>query len=108
MLCEQTITPTLESCRALLACGITGRFETWHEGEGSARMIGDIERAAGLTVEESRKVSPRFAKWRPDPRAHNAERGSDRRSPASEMGEGRGGVAQMAKASPASVGDTRQ
>jgi hypothetical protein len=32
VLCERTVTPTLESCRALLACGITGQFETWHEG----------------------------------------------------------------------------
>src|SRR5262245_55808230 len=32
--------PTLESCRALLACGITSQFETWHEGYSSARTDG--------------------------------------------------------------------
>jgi hypothetical protein len=44
VLCERTLTPTLESCRALLACGITGLFEAWHEDDSFARQTGDIER----------------------------------------------------------------
>ena len=41
VLCEQTMTPTLESCRALLACGVTGQFEVWYEGDNSfARLDG--------------------------------------------------------------------
>jgi hypothetical protein len=46
------MTPTLESCRALLACGITGQFETWHEGDSSARPTGEIANGAKLEVKE--------------------------------------------------------
>src|SRR5215475_2698554 len=52
VLCERTLTPTLDSCRALLACGITGQFETWHEGESFARLTGDIATVAKLEVKE--------------------------------------------------------
>src|SRR5262245_16345657 len=47
-----TMTPTLESCRALLACGITGQFEAWHEGDSFARLTGDIANVAKLEVKE--------------------------------------------------------
>jgi hypothetical protein len=52
VLCKQTITPTLDSCRALLACGIAGPFETWHEGDSFARLTGDIAKAAKLEVKD--------------------------------------------------------
>jgi hypothetical protein len=52
VLCERTITPTLDSCRALLACGVTGQFETWHEGDSFARLMGDIASVAKLEVKE--------------------------------------------------------
>src|SRR5262245_7934335 len=52
VLCERTITPTLESCRALLESGVTGQFETWHEGESFARLTGDIANVAKLEVKE--------------------------------------------------------
>ncbi len=48
VLCKRTITPTLDSCRALLACGITGQFETWHEGDSFARLTGDIANGRSL------------------------------------------------------------
>jgi hypothetical protein len=48
VLCERTLTPTLDSCRALLARGITGRFETWQKAESFARMTGDIAKVAKL------------------------------------------------------------
>ena len=53
VLCERTMTPTLDSCRALLACGITGLFEARHEGDSFARLTGDIEKAARLEVKEA-------------------------------------------------------
>jgi hypothetical protein len=31
VLCELITTPTLNSCRALFAYGVTGQFEAWHE-----------------------------------------------------------------------------
>jgi hypothetical protein len=42
--------PMTQSCRALLARGVTGRFETWREM--TARLTGDIEAAAKLDVKE--------------------------------------------------------
>src|SRR5689334_21105780 len=58
VLCERTITPTLDSCRALLACGIAGHFVTWHEGDGFARLTGDIAKSSKLELKEG---SVRFA-----------------------------------------------
>jgi hypothetical protein len=52
VLCTRTITPILDSCRALLACGITGQFETWHEGDSFARITGEITNVAKLDVKE--------------------------------------------------------
>jgi hypothetical protein len=68
VLCERTMTPTLDSCRALLACGITGPFETWHEGDSSARLMGDIANVAKLEVKEG---PVRFVRYEP---AATAER----------------------------------
>jgi hypothetical protein len=64
VLCEKTDTPTLESCRALLACGITGQFEAWHEGDSVARMTGPIEDAAQLDIKEG---PVRFVRYEPAP-----------------------------------------
>ena len=63
MLCEQTVSPVCPSCRALLARGITGPFETWREGLPYACMRGDIEKAAGLTVKEPDRGAIAFARW---------------------------------------------
>lgn len=60
VLCERTMTPTLDSCRALLACGITGPFETWHEGDSFARLTGDIANGAKLEVKEGAVRSVRY------------------------------------------------
>ena len=55
------------SCRALMARGITGPFETWKERVSYAGMRGDIETMAGLTLEESSTKTPRFKRWQPRP-----------------------------------------
>src|SRR5262245_12524330 len=62
VLCERIITPTLDSCRALLACGITGLFEAWREADSFARLTGDIEKAARLEVKEG---PVRFVRYGP-------------------------------------------
>jgi hypothetical protein len=53
------------SCRALMALGITGPFETWKEGIPYACLRGDIEKVAGLTVHEPDDGVVHFARWRP-------------------------------------------
>jgi hypothetical protein len=72
VLCKRTLTPTLDSCRALLDCGIAGHFETWHEGDSFARLMGDIANVAKLEVKEGRVgfvrcvTIERVAQTRPD------------------------------------------
>jgi hypothetical protein len=61
VLCEGTVTPTLESCR-LLAFDITGQFEVWHEGDSFARLTGDIATVAKLEVKEG---PVRFVRYEP-------------------------------------------
>lgn len=63
VLCEKASQPETTAARALVAMGITGRAEAWHEGASHASMSFDIERLAGLTVTEEPR--PRFTKWRP-------------------------------------------
>jgi hypothetical protein len=62
VLCSRTITPTLDSCRALFGCGITGRFETWHESDSFVRLTGDIANVAKLEVKEG---PVRFVRYEP-------------------------------------------
>ena len=57
--------PEFDFARALLAKGITGQLEVWHNGAAFYAMRVDIAEAAGLTVEESDRIGPRFARWRP-------------------------------------------
>jgi hypothetical protein len=70
------MTPTLDSCRALLACGITGHFEAWREGDSFARLTGDIAIVAKLEVKEGPvrfvrcepvATAERVPQTRPDP-----------------------------------------
>jgi hypothetical protein len=61
-----------ETCRVLMSRGITGPFETWKEAIPYACVHGDIERTAGLTVEEGSTKSPRFKRWQPHPHSQNA------------------------------------
>ena len=61
--------PGLDACRALLAMGITGKLEMWRLGKAWPDMQLDIEGGAKLTVLENENEGPRFAWWRPHPRA---------------------------------------
>ena len=57
--------PEFDACRLLLAKGISGKVEVWHERAVFPAMRLDIEKNARLTVEESDRVGPRFARWYP-------------------------------------------
>ena len=63
VLCQQTVSPVCPSCRALLARGITGPFDTWREAVPYAFMRGDIEITAGLIVKEPDRGAIAFARW---------------------------------------------
>jgi hypothetical protein len=65
ILCDRVFNPVCESCRALMARGIVGPFETRKPEIDYPCMIGDIETAAGLTVKEPDDGVVHFARWRP-------------------------------------------
>lgn len=56
--------PFFDGARALLALGVTGRFEMWDRERPYPRMLGDIEKAAALDVRETSKHGPRIVKYR--------------------------------------------
>ena len=58
-------TPFYDGARALLYRGITGRFEMWDTVRPCPRMVGDIERCAGLAVSEEDRDGLRVKPWRP-------------------------------------------
>jgi hypothetical protein len=53
ILIDSTSMPATASCRALLARGITGSFETRKLGIEHACLSSDIEKVAGMTVQEA-------------------------------------------------------
>ena len=57
--------PECDLARALLAEGITGAVALHDAVTGKPRVVINIEKAAKLTVEESRTRGPRFGKWKP-------------------------------------------
>lgn len=63
LLVENSRDPECDAARALLAEGITGKLTLCDGKTGKPRTIIDIEKAAGLTVEEGPSV-PRFRKYR--------------------------------------------
>jgi hypothetical protein len=66
VLVESTRNPDFDACRALLKMGAAGQLEMWHPNSRFPARI-DIVKGAGLTVEESDRVGPRFARWRARP-----------------------------------------
>src|SRR5262245_24173974 len=64
VLVASTRNPEFDACRALLEMGATGRVEMWGHGASFPVMQVDIVKGAGLTVEDSDRVGPRFARWR--------------------------------------------
>jgi hypothetical protein len=63
VLVEDTWNPEHDACRALVARGITGRFETWWRDSQHGSMRGDIETCAKQTIEESAKVGLKLRDW---------------------------------------------
>src|SRR3712207_2799 len=68
--------PFHDGARALLERGITGPFEIWDAERPYLRMAGDVETAAGLTVEEADAGGIRVRRRKPhlrrDGRPQNA------------------------------------
>ena len=58
--------PECDAARALLDRGFTGSLAIIDAVTGKHRTTLNIEAAAKLTVSESRRQPPRFAKWKPD------------------------------------------
>jgi hypothetical protein len=65
VLVESTRNPEFDACRALLEMGAAGQLEIWRPNSRFPAMRIDIVKGAGLTVEDSDRVGPRFARWRP-------------------------------------------
>ena len=65
ILVEGVHNPVCESCRVLMSRGIVGPFETWKQGVPYPCLRGEIEKMAGLTVNEPDKGVVHFAKWTP-------------------------------------------
>jgi len=59
--------PLLDSCRALLARGITGRLELWRAGKATFDAACDVQVGAQYTVVESETESVRLVPWSPAP-----------------------------------------
>jgi hypothetical protein len=57
--------PEFDACRLLLAKGMSGKVQVWHQGAVFPAMRLDIEKGARLTVEESDRIGPRLARWYP-------------------------------------------
>jgi hypothetical protein len=57
--------PECDAARVLLARGVTGSLVILDANTGKHRTTVSIEAAANLTVSESRRQPPRFAKWKP-------------------------------------------
>lgn len=67
VLVPRTWNPEYDAARSLKAGGFTGTVEVWRQGGTHPDVIMDIERAAGLTVEESAGRDIRVVRWRPRP-----------------------------------------
>jgi hypothetical protein len=59
--------PLLDSCRALLSRGITGRLELWRAGKPTFDMACDVQVGAQYTFVESETESIRLVRWSPAP-----------------------------------------
>jgi hypothetical protein len=57
--------PALESCRRLLALGLTGKLKMYSRGSDMLRLMADIQRGAGLTVRENRHGRLALRAYRP-------------------------------------------
>src|SRR5262249_19561807 len=86
MLVASSRDPEFDAARVLLAEGVTGRLEIWRASATHAAMYLDIEKAAGLTVEETATKGPRMVKWVP---SSYGSAGIDGSKPALGAGMGR-------------------
>src|SRR5262245_65893386 len=87
-------------CRALMARGIIGSFETWRAGIPYACLRGDTERTAGLAIEEGNTTSVRFKPWLTHPGSRDGVSSGSGRAPARKSDEVGRGIALTAVALP--------
>src|SRR5262249_5387327 len=100
VLVDSTVAPVCPSCRALMARGIIGSFEAWRAGIPYACLRGDIERTAGLAIEEGNTMSVRFKRWLTHPGSRDGVSSGSGRAPAREGDEPGRGIALTAVALP--------
>lgn len=91
-----SLQPCLDSARILKAKGLTGRLEMWDTVLPYCRFHTEIDRAAGLTIEEGDSL-PRLRKYRVHPGgdAQDGDFGSGG-IPVAQTGEGRSGESPAA------------
>jgi hypothetical protein len=65
VLIERCRDPEFETCRALLARGLTGTVESWVRGATAPGFRLDIELGSQAATHESATRSPRLGKWSP-------------------------------------------
>jgi hypothetical protein len=82
VLCDRVHNAICETCRVLMSRGITGPFESWRAAIPYACLWGDIERTAGITVEEGSTKS--FRRWEPHPHSQNGISRASGSAPARE------------------------
>jgi hypothetical protein len=80
--------------------GVTGAFETWKTGIPYACLRGDIEKTAGLAIEEGNTTTVRFKRRQPHPGLQDAVSSGSGRAPAREGEDaGRGSSDDCCRAS---------
>src|SRR5262249_26125061 len=91
VLVERTTNPLVTSCRALMARGITGPFETWKPGIDYPLMRGDIQAPGALSIKKDADpkgaTHPTFRMWEPY-NAPSARRSSLALRPRQKVGGG--------------------
>jgi hypothetical protein len=80
VLIEACRCPLLDSCRALLAQGITGRLELWRAGKATFDAACDVQVGGQYTVIESETESARLVRWSPPPWNAVSRRGVEART----------------------------
>jgi hypothetical protein len=87
LLLKASKNPEFEACRALVAKGLAGKLTTYRDGRPAMTL--DIEKAAKVTVRETKALGPRFARYLPFPADtvwHFEPRKEGSGTPAAEQG----------------------
>jgi hypothetical protein len=72
-LIESARDPEFETCRALLAKGVTGTLVTYSPGSSVPRMRVDIAKGAQLMTINNATDGPRIGRYRPHPKSNDQD-----------------------------------